>query len=129
WFASSPGEPPVPKWILLSFLLFGSPAVKKILTRGFASPPRDGFALIGKGSPHKQSRPEREAKVEHGICQRKNTENGSEKSWIGADYSGDCSRERAQPKADVRNSRGRPTGRPAQLSPLRQAPPDFRPTH
>src|SRR2546427_5927060 len=31
---------------------FGSPAVRiGLLTRGFASPPRDGFALIGKGSP------------------------------------------------------------------------------
>src|SRR6266571_2595891 len=58
------------------------------LIRGFASPPRDGFALIGKGSPHKQSRPEREAKVEHGICQRKNNENRSEKPWIDVDYSG-----------------------------------------
>src|SRR5467141_2463769 len=51
------------------------------MTRGFASPPRDGFALIGKGSPHKQSRPEREAKVEHGICQRKNTEKDRKNPW------------------------------------------------
>src|SRR5262249_38806905 len=27
---------------------FGNPAVRSALTRGFASPPRDGFALFGK---------------------------------------------------------------------------------
>lgn len=31
---------------------FGNPAVRPLgLTRGFASPSRDGFALIGKGPP------------------------------------------------------------------------------
>jgi len=30
-------------------LFFGSPAIRNPLTRGFASPPHDGFALLGKG--------------------------------------------------------------------------------
>src|SRR5256885_16215600 len=44
------GRPPLPTGeIRCPF--FGSRAVRiGLLTRGFASPPRDGFALIGKGS-------------------------------------------------------------------------------
>ena len=38
---SIPGEAASPS--------FGNPAVRCRLTRGFASPPHDGFALIGKG--------------------------------------------------------------------------------
>ena len=47
--------------------------------------------------------------MDRGVCQRKNMENGSEKSRVGADYSGDYSRERPrlkwragmQPEANV----------------------------
>ncbi len=45
------GIPPVTKEgpIPALFPFFGNPAISNVLTRGFASPPHGGFALIGKG--------------------------------------------------------------------------------